>query len=93
MAAIADPTTEFDTIVLSELDFDLTPKCDNESCDNDATHTITCPCTKGSEFSCYTCIMSMKQAALDDPDYAILFDPQKSCGHVARINDCTINPL
>jgi hypothetical protein len=102
MSGLAMPDIDLDLTVLEELDKDLTPKCDGEGCNRDATHTITCPCGKGTEFSCMPCIESMKDGGkvelngkviLDLGGGIILFDPTKSCGHRAKIDDCAINPL
>jgi len=89
------PTITEDTTVLENLEFSFTPKCDNDSCDNDATHLIKCACAKGTEFSCQTCIMNMLADAATNPPLGGLigFDPNKSCGHVTLINLCEIAPL
>lgn len=91
---LQDTSTDLDLSVLEDLDFDHTPKCDNETCDNDATHLIKCNCGKGTEYSCMECIISMKEGALRDLlGGVIAFDPNKSCGHVTLINLCEIAPI
>lgn len=87
---VPDTISEIDASVLEELDFDATPKCDGEGCERDATHTIRCVCRKGVEFSCFPCIQQLQEAGLMA---AIMFDPNKSCGHVVPFVTCTINPL
>jgi len=93
MSTLTEPS--LDLTELESLIEDATPKCDNEDCERDATHTLTCgTCKKGTEFSCYPCIISMQEAArLGLWDGVVLFDPTKSCGHPSHISDCIINPL
>ena len=91
---LAETTTDLGTELIEELDFDHTPKCDNETCDNDATHIIRCNCGKGTEFSCFACITGMLNAATINPiGGLIIFDPNKSCGHATLITLCEISPL
>jgi len=86
---LAEPDVDLDTSILEDLNFDHTPKCDNDTCDNDATHTIRCHCGVGMEYSCSTCIISMQQDDLG----VIKFDGNKSCGHLSLIIMCTVAPL
>lgn len=83
------PDVDIDTSILEALDFDATPKCDNNTCERDATHTIRCHCRKGVEFSCAQCIMEIKAT---DGAY-IMFDPNKSCGHFSSLDICEIAPI
>lgn len=90
MPALLPDTLEKEDISLEELfDFDIRPQCDNENCSREATHTIRCACRAGIEFSCYPCILAMKQF----PGAVIIFDPQKSCGHTVPLDSCEINPI
>lgn len=95
MPAIAEPTVDIDLTVLEDIFGDMTPKCDNETCERDATHTITCgQCGVGTEFSCFPCVQSMQAAAAENfLAGTIRFDPQKSCGHITFITLCRIDPL
>ena len=94
MTAIAEPVVDNETTLLEDLDFDHTPKCDNDTCDNDATHMIRCHCQGGTEYSCLKCINDMQDAAEINPLAGmILFDGNKSCGHQSFIFLCTISPL
>lgn len=84
------PEVDIDTSILEALDFDHTPKCDNEECENDATHTIRCHCRKGVEFSCFGCVTEILAGS---PTAIIIFDKQKSCGHMSSLHICEIAPL
>jgi hypothetical protein len=85
---------DIETILLEDLDLDITPQCDNEFCDNEATHIIRCVCQKGAEFSCFTCVLLFKQAVNEIPEKAIIFfDPEKSCGHITPFALCSVSPL
>lgn len=90
-----DTKSETETTLLEELDFSHTPKCDNEICDNDATHLIRCHCGSGTEYSCLTCITNMRQDAIENPAFGgfIQFDGSKACGHLSLIILCKITPL
>lgn len=83
------PDVDIDTSILEALDFDVTPKCDNDTCERDATHTIRCHCRRGVEFSCFQCVTEI----LAEPLAIIKFDPQKSCGHLSSLHVCEIAPL
>lgn len=93
MPALLD--SDLDMITLEDILGDMTPKCDNDTCNNDATHTITCGhCGKGVEFSCQKCIEEMKKMSEENFLYgALTFDAQKSCGHTTFITLCRIDPL
>jgi len=82
---------DLELTVLEQLDFDDTPKCDNDSCDRDATHMIRCHCGVGAEFTCFPCVEEMKNA--EPGNDVIWFDPAKSCGHLTLISLCEITPL
>ncbi len=84
--------TEIQVDVLNDLDF--APECDNELCDNKATHLIQCGCRNGSEFVCMPCIQIVVGAAAANPfDGFIQFSPDKSCGHLTHISRCRVSPL
>lgn len=94
MSTSTETINETDILVLEDLNFDHTPKCDNDICDKDATHLIRCHCGVGTEYSCLACINDMQDAGRIDPVAgAIKFDPNKSCGHLSLIDMCTISPL
>ena len=94
MSTAIETTSELDTTILEALEWDDTPKCDNDTCDKDATHIIRCHCGVGAEFSCLACINDMQDAAQTNPlAGSILFDAKKSCGHFSLILICTISPL
>lgn len=88
-ALLPDTTTDIDLSLLEEFDIDLTPQCDNENCENDATHMIRCHCRRGVEFSCFPCIQLISSDALA----IIKFDPSKSCGHLSSLHVCEITPI
>lgn len=94
MSPAVETINETDILVLEDLNFDHTPKCDNDICDNDATHLIRCHCGVGTEYSCIGCINSMKESGAVNPIFGgIKFDPNKSCGHFSLIDACEITPL
>lgn len=87
-------TTDTDLTEKLLQDLDFTPDCDNEVCDNKATHIVHCACGKGKEFVCIACIEKMKAAALADIFTGFLkFSEVKACGHLTHINRCIITPL
>lgn len=94
MSTATELDSDLDTVLLESLDFDNTPKCDNDTCEKDATHIIRCHCGVGAEFSCIGCINDMQDAAAIHPLGGIIrFDGNKSCGHMSLITVCTISPL
>ena len=93
-APAIETISDIEIQLLNDLNFDHTPKCDNDVCDNDASHLIRCHCSVGTEYSCLSCIDNMKEAGKNNPmDGGILFDPNKSCGHFSLIFICTITPI
>ena len=94
MSTATETINETDILVLEDLNFDHTPKCDNDTCDNNATHLIRCHCGVGTEYSCITCVNQMQDAGKGNPIAgAIQFDGNKSCGHLSLISLCSIVPL
>lgn len=96
MCPVADTDVDMDVElkILEDLDFDTTPQCDNESCNKDATHVIRCHCQQGVEYICAECAIGLRQAAMANPLAAvILFDKNKSCGHLSPVIACSIEPL
>lgn len=94
MSTATETINETDILILEDLNFDYTPKCDNDNCDNDATHLIRCHCGVGSEYSCINCINQMQPSGkYNQNEGAIQFDGNKSCGHLSLISLCTIIPL
>lgn len=90
MSTLTGNTLDTDVSILEDLNLDMTPKCDADDCDNDATHTIRCSCIQGVEFTCWTCAVSMQEFK---DTLVIRFDPEKSCGHHTPFAECTISPL
>lgn len=94
MSPLALPDVDLDVTVLEDLEFDHTPKCDNDKCERDATHLIRCHCQNGVEYICSECAVDLKSQAMANPFAAvIIFDKVKSCGHVAPVIGCSIVPL
>ena len=93
MPVTAEPIQDLDLSILDAYDFDHTPKCDVNGCDNDATHVLICgECGEGTEYICIGCIIFAQDAAKVKKSYGnFRFD--KSCKHSSNVLDCQIREI